>query len=93
MGYELIIKTGAELDIAEALDWYEEQREGLGIELLEVIDAEMTRIERDPEHFQMRYRDFKIVFTKRFPYGIHYTIEKKKIFVHAVMKTSRKPRN
>jgi len=93
MGYELIIKTGAELDITEALDWYEEQREGLGIELLEAIDVEMTRIEKDPEHFQMRYRDFRIVFAKRFPYGIHYTIEEKKIFVHAVMKTIRKPRS
>lgn len=91
MAYKLILKTGAELDINEALEWYEEQKIGLASELYVEIDNAIKRIEEKPELFQIRYRNVRIVFTERFPYGVHYTIEKDKVFVHAVMKTTKKP--
>jgi len=92
MAYKLITKTAAELDITDALDWYEEQKVGLAAELFEEIDKAFKIIEREPELFQLRYKNIRIVFTERFPYGIHYTIEDDKVFVHAVMKTSKKPK-
>jgi len=90
MVYKLIIKTGAELDLNEALKWYEEQKIGLASELYTEIDLAIKRIEEAPELFQIRYRNVRIVFTERFPYGVHYTIEDDKVFVHAIMKTSKK---
>ncbi len=92
MAHRLIIKLGAELDIAEILEWYEEEKEGLALEFLDRLDNELQRISESPEHFQKRYREIKIVFTKRFPYGIHYTFEKDTVYVHAVMHTKRRPR-
>ncbi len=92
MGYNLIIKPGAELDITEALEWYEENTE-LSPELLNEIDEVLIRIESDPNNFQKRYKEIRIVFTDRFRYGVHYTIEDKTVYVQAVLHTSRKPKS
>lgn len=92
MGYNLIIKPGASLDIDDALEWYEEQREGLASELYYEIDKVIKIIEETPNLFQVRYRNVRIVFAERFPYGVHYTIEENNIFVHAVMKMQRNPK-
>ncbi len=92
MALKLIIKPAAEDEILEAIQWYDQQREGLSLELLQSIDDVLERIKKNPEYFQERYREIRIVFTKRFPYGIHYTVEKDTIHVHAVLHTKRKPR-
>ena len=92
MGYNLIIKPGAELDIAEALEWYEENTE-LSLELLNEIDEVLIRIASDPNNFQKRYKEITIVFTDRFRYGVHYTIEDQTVYVQAVLHTSRKPKS
>ena len=92
MAHKVIIKPGAELDIIEAVEWYEEGKVGLSLDFLEQLDKELDRISKNPEHFQKRYRDIKIVFTKRFPYGIHYTLENDILYVHAVMHMKKSPR-
>lgn len=92
MVYKLIIKPLAEIEIAEALEWYDKEKEGLGLELLKQIDECLELISKNPECFQKRYREVKIVFTKRFPYGVHYTSEFDVIYVHAVLHTKRRPR-
>ena len=93
MAHKVIIKPGAELDIMEALEWYGEEKEALAMDFVQRLDDELDRISKNPEHFQKRYRNIKIVFTSRFPYGIHYTtLENDIVFVHAVMNMKRKPR-
>lgn len=92
MGHRLIIKPLAEIEIAEAIEWYETSKEGLGLEFIAQLDKCLERISENPEHFQKRYGEIKIVFTKRFPYGIHYTFESGTIYVHAVLHTKREPR-
>jgi len=92
MAHRIIIKPRAEIDIAETLEWYEEEKEGLALEFLNQLDAALGKIAEKPEHFQKRYRKVKIIFTKRFPYGIHYTFENGTVYVHAVMHTKREPK-
>ena len=92
MAHKIIIKPGAELDILEALEWYGDEKEALSLDFLEKLDDELNRISQNPEHFQKRYRDVKIVFTRRFPYGIHYTLENDIVYVHAVTHMKRKPK-
>ncbi|SDE35542.1 ParE toxin of type II toxin-antitoxin system, parDE [Pricia antarctica] len=92
MAHKVIIKLGAELDVMEALEWYGEEKEELALDFIQRLDDELDRISKNPEHFQKGYRNIKIVFTRRFPYGIHYTLENDIVFVHAVMHMKRKPR-
>jgi len=92
MVYRIIVKPEAEQELREALEWYDEQREGLGSELYNEVLEVMERIENDPQHFQKRYKDFRISFTKRFRYGIHFIVEGQIIYIHAILHTSMKPR-
>ena len=71
MAHKVIVKPGAESDILEALEWYEGEKEELSLDFFQRLDDELDRISINPEHFQKHYGDIKIVFTKRFPYGIH----------------------
>jgi plasmid stabilization system protein ParE len=93
MAHNLIIKPEAFDDIDDAISWYEEQKEGLGLELRKEIFDVIRYIEKYPKHSQERYRAFRVRYTSRFQYGIHYTIEEQTIFVHAVMHTARQPKS
>lgn len=92
MEYSLIVKPKAQQDIKKAIEWYKEQSENLPKKLLNKIDESLEKIEKTPEHYQKRYNEIRIVFTKKFPYGIYYTLEENTIFVHAVLHTKQNPK-
>ncbi len=92
MEYKLIVKPEAERDLMEALEWYEEQRTGLELELYRKVSEVLDDITKNPEYYQERYREVRIRFTRKFKYGVHYTIEGDIVYVHAILHTSRKPR-
>lgn len=75
MEYKIIVKPEAEKELQKALNWYDDQKNGLGIELYIEISDIIDRIKENPNYFQKRYRNFRISFTKRFRYGIHYIVE------------------
>ena len=80
MAFKIIIKPEAEQELNEALDWYNSKKDNLGTELFIEISKTIDSIQKKPNSFQKRYKDFRITFTKRFQYGIHYTLEKKYYF-------------
>ena len=45
MVYRIIVKPDAEQELRDALEWYDEQREGLGAELYEEILEVMDEID------------------------------------------------
>ena len=45
MSFSLVIRPDAEADLVEACLWYEEQRAGLGIELLNRVEAALEAIQ------------------------------------------------
>jgi len=93
MPHKLIIKPEADIELFEALEWYEKQQKGLGSRLYKEFSEIFEDITMYPEHFQKKYRDFRIRYTKKFSYGIHYTFENDVIYVHAILHTSRKSRD
>jgi len=90
--YQLLISDESRLDILDAFSWYESRRGGLGKDFELCLEAGLNQIQRDPLLFQKRYRHLRIHFINRFPYGIHYLIEKETIKVLGVFHTSRNPR-
>lgn len=91
MDYNLIIKPKAEEDIGETMEWYKEQNENLPEKFLIKIDESLEKIGSNPEHYQKRYGEIRIVFIKKFPYGIYYTAEENTIYIHAVLHTKQNP--
>jgi len=79
-------------DVEDVVIWYEKQRIGLSYDFELCLEAGLDEISRNPNAFQKKYKNVKIRFISRFPYGIHYRFEKDEIIVIGVFHTSRSPK-
>ena len=91
MAAELVIAPEAEHDLANAYDWYETQRVGLGEEFLGSVDAAMQGIQRRPLLHAMVHEEFRRKLVRRFPYAIFYDVLDDCVTVYCVCHTSRDP--
>lgn len=90
--YKLQFVKEALFDIEDIVLWYEEQRIGLSYDFELCLEAGIDTILRNPDAFQKKYKNIKIRFISRFPYGIHYRLEESEIIVLGVFRTSRSPK-
>lgn len=75
MPYNYQLSEEAEWDIHESYLWYEKQREGLGEEFLEALDAAKEAIFSNPKTYRMRYKKkVRGFLVNRFPYLILYIL-------------------
>ena len=90
------VDAAAKAELRAAARWYEEQREGLGRELISAIDEALVRVARlgadcrpvfgvDPDLGVRRVR------AKRFPYAVVFIELPKTIRVIAFMHERRRP--
>jgi|CXWL01.1.fsa_nt_gi plasmid stabilization system protein ParE len=91
MACELIIEPEAELDLEQAVDWYNEQRPGLGREFLECVEEVFDRIRQLPEIYPVVYRTARLALARRFPYAICYVYYDNTVYVMAVFHGHRDP--
>jgi plasmid stabilization system protein ParE len=92
MSCELIIRPEAEADLAEAFDWYDERRAGLGDEFLAEVDAVFEKVIEHPLRFAVLYRDVRRALVRRFPYKVFFCIGDNKAVVIGVIHAKRHPR-
>ena len=92
MSYRLKIKPDAEDDAQESAFWYNAQRENLGAEFLEEIEAVLKLIKNNPFLIQVKYRNVRVAHSKKFPFGVYYVVEEIEIFVIAILHNSRNPK-
>ena len=86
------IETAAEAELAEAAEWYDATRVGLGAELLDEFDSGVRRIVEFPHAWQPlspRTRQHQL---HRFPYAIVYQVRDDEIVIVAVAHLRRQPR-
>jgi toxin ParE1/3/4 len=83
----------ATAELTHAIRWYEQQRTGLGGELLDAIAETIDLIRTHPEIGVPRpaRRPSRQLHVKRFPYNVVYRIRDNDIYVVAVAHTSRRP--
>lgn len=84
MIYEVIIRSLAEKDIQKSVEWYEFQQRNLGYEFLEEVAKGISIIQKNPFIFQVRYKETRIGYIKKFPFGIHYILIENKIIILGV---------
>ena len=92
MNYHLQIQSEAIIDIQEAFEWYEKQRDGLGFEFIEEIENGYENICKHPSYYTLINADFRRLKIKRFPYLIIYEIYEDVVIVNSVRHSSRKPK-
>jgi mRNA-degrading endonuclease RelE of RelBE toxin-antitoxin system len=92
MTFKVIISEEAMDDIRLASRWYEKQKKGLGKEFLGSIKEYKSILKSNP-YFVKRYKQVHTIPIKRFPFMIHYTIDKNAqvVLIVAVLHTSLNP--
>lgn len=78
--------------MAEAFDWYEQRRPGLGHEFLEVIGTVLKAITENPLLHRVVYRDVRRALPRRFPYKVLYVTQADEVQVVGVVHAKRHPR-
>lgn len=91
MAAKLVIAPEAERDIAEAYDWYEDRRAGLGEEFLGCVDACIDGIARSPELHPPIHESYRRVLVRRFPYTVFYEHVAGTVTIYGIFHTSRNP--
>jgi plasmid stabilization system protein ParE len=89
--YRIVSDARVDRDIGAVYAWYENEREGLGAELLAELRATYTRIVDGPLRYQVLRSDIRRAMLRRFPYAVYFAVEADSIIVVAVLHASRNP--
>lgn len=81
----------AEKELYEAIDYYNECQDGLGLEFAKEVYSIIQNILSFPQAWAPFSANTRRCLTNRFPYGIIYNITADEIFIIAVMPLQRKP--
>ena len=90
-----IISIYVKIELSNVSKWYEKQHKGLGKRFLTEMKEAFDIISKNPTGFQIRYNDYRVCYTKIFPYGIHYQYiaDKNEVHIKALFHTALNPRN
>lgn len=92
MPYNYQLSEKAESDVYDSYVWYEKQKEGLGEEFLDALDAAEQAITGNPTTYRTRYKKKVRAFVvDRFPYLVLYVINGNDIDVISVFNTNQHP--
>ncbi|PYJ60895.1 MAG: hypothetical protein DME24_07885 [Verrucomicrobia bacterium] len=87
----LVLRRVAAQEFDESIAWYDGERKGLGQEFRTAIEEYFQRITDNPEWFPKVRGGVRRAVVRRFPFVIHFLIEKKRIVILSVFHTSRNP--
>ena len=87
----IIIHTEAELELWQAVDYYETKCVGLGLDLEQEVSLALGDIQGAPDRWPIKGYGTRWRLLKRFPYAVYYLELQDVIWVVALAHTSRKP--
>ncbi len=93
MKYSLIFSQGAERDIIESIQWYNEAKEKLGFEFNAHVNEKLSQLVESPLHYSIRFNTIRASKVNHYPYLIYFKINNQNatILVLGVLHTSRDP--
>lgn len=91
MTLPLRIRAEANAELNAAWNWYENQREGLGDDLLGCVDAAFAAVARAPNGYPRVDGTIRRALVRRFPYIVLFREYPEYIAILAVFHTSRNP--
>jgi plasmid stabilization system protein ParE len=89
MNYSFHPLARKELD--EAIDYYNECQDGLGVEFAREVYKTIQIILQFPKAWSPFSKNTRRCLTNRFPYGIIYQILEAEVIIVAVMQLNKKP--
>jgi plasmid stabilization system protein ParE len=86
-----VLRRVAEKEFDDSIAYYESEREGLGQEFRATVEEYFQRIADNPEWFPEVRGEVRRAVVRRFPFVIHFLVEKERIVILSVFHTSREP--
>ena len=77
--------SGADAELQEVFNRFEDYLDGFGVEFLTVVDAYLARIAAFPEIAPIYLESVRRQVMQRFPYGIFYEPQPTRILVTAIL--------
>lgn len=93
MRLPVVLSPEAEKEYDEAVDWFENQRAGLGLDFANAIHAVLARLGANPRMHTVVYRDARKAVVRKFRYVVIYRVEPTRVSVVSVFHTSRDPKD
>jgi plasmid stabilization system protein ParE len=87
----VIFSPEARTEFNEAVQYYDQQRQGLGDELRAEIREFLPRLQRAPLTFPVERGDIRRLILARFPYKLLYSVESDHVYVIALAHRRRTP--
>jgi len=91
MPYKIQIRPLAKVEIFEAYDWYEDQRDGLGLEFLEELESFYNSLLRNPNSYSFYKEPVRQGRINRFPYTVVFEVIDMSIVVYSVFMIRQDP--
>ncbi len=88
---KVTILNEAKLELFDAIEYYEEKCQGLGLDFEKEIKSAIEIIRRLPECCALRKDETRRYLVNRFPYLIIYTFHENHIWIIAFAHCKRKP--
>ena len=89
---QLIVDREAEVELDAAMTWYNERRQGLGLELHAEVQIVLETIGRSPSQGWKYGEDgYRVLPVNRFPYLVYYLEADDHIWVAAIAHQRRRP--
>ena len=91
MQYKIEVRPLATMEIIEAYDWYELQREQLGLEFLDELDKFFESLLRNPHTYSYYEKPVREGKVNRFPYTVVYEVVETTINIYSVFMAKQGP--
>jgi len=92
MTASVTLRPAAQLDLADAIEWYESKSPGLSFDFRLALDASLSLIARFPDSGSPIVHGLRRALLRRFPHAIYYRNPGSVIDVVAILHFSRSPR-
>jgi plasmid stabilization system protein ParE len=93
MSFKVRFHPEAQIDLTDALDWYENIDHKITIDFFRVISVSIDYIKSNPLGFTKRYKNVRILPLKKYPYLICYFIDETSEIINiiAIFNSYRNP--
>lgn len=89
--YRLVAEPAADQDVEAAFEWYQSEREGLGLEFLDELRAAYGRVSEGPLKYREIRSGIRRALLRRFPYAVYFSVEPDTVVILAVLHAHRDP--
>ena len=90
---KILFAVEASKELDDAVNWYNEEKDGLGYDFVKIVDETILRIARYP-YFNTEIRSGVYrALVKRFPFGVYYSVDDNSdtLYIYAIAHLHRKP--